>query len=93
MRLAAARRVLQSQENMLFKKSWSVPADGIVRKEDAYPRVQFIFDVLLARGTITQEYIYQMNRGFQYPYIHDQWNITGDWTQISHKIKDWTAIP
>lgn len=91
-RIAAARRVLTAQKSPEKNEGWQVPEDGIVRKEDAYPGLQFIFDVFLGEGKISPEFLYQMNRGFLYPHFHEKWDIAGDWTRQSPAIEDWVHL-
>ncbi|MBN1347878.1 hypothetical protein JXJ21_00570 [candidate division KSB1 bacterium] len=92
-RIAAARRVIIAQRESTIKQQWSVPDDKVIRKEDALPRLQFIFDVLMAEGKISAEFLRQLNRGFQYPHFNEKWEIAGDWTSQSASIDDWTTIP
>lgn len=91
--IAAARRVIVAQREALVNERWQLPANKIFRKEDIWPRLQFVFDVLLADGKISPEFLYQNNRGFQYPYFHEMWDVTGDWTPESASIRNWLEFP
>ncbi|MEO2049696.1 MAG: pectate lyase [Pirellulales bacterium] len=92
-RLEATRRAVDASNLAVLRERWQAPSDGIVSVVTIVPKVQFVFDSLVADRKVSHELLQRGGRGLQARRLYAVWDVNGDWTQQVCDIKDWLTIP